>query len=126
MTLSLEEALDLLKRWKDEAISVFIIGQNSSRWGLRSIREGGIDWNISLRGKISEVSVSRGSLSSMAGTIVFKAPGADLLLSMDACAFSYDEKALSFQSEAQFTARSCLFIFFPSNELFVVGELEER
>src|SRR5215831_7462119 len=117
MTLSLEEAVDLLKRWKDECIPVFIIGQNSSRWGLRSIREGGIDWNIGLRGEISEVSVSKGSMSSTAGAVVFKAPGGDLSLSMDACAFSYDEEPPPLQDEAQFTARSRLFIFLPSNEL---------
>ena len=127
MYLSLEEALPILKKWRDDSASVFVIGQNSSRWGLRGIHEGGVDWNIGLRGRVSEVSVSEGTMSSKAGTVMFKGRAGSLSLSMDGCAFSYDERYEGppfFPGEAQITAVSCLFIFFPSNEAFVVYELQ--
>jgi hypothetical protein len=129
MYLSLEEALPILTKWKDESAALFVVGQNSSRWGLRSIHEGGVDWKIGLRGRVSEVSVSEGTMSSKAGTVMFKGLAGSLSLSMDGCAYSYDERCEGppfFQGEAKITAVSCLFIFFPSNEAFAVYELEER
>jgi hypothetical protein len=129
MYLSPEEALTVLKKWKDESAPVFVVGQNSSRWGLRNIHEGGIDWNLSLRGTVSEVSVSQGTMSSKAVMVVFKGVAGNLSLSMDGCAFSYDQRCEgppSFGGEEQITVVSRLFIFFPSNEAFVVYELQER
>src|SRR5205809_5807626 len=49
-TLSLHDALP---------ISVLVLGQNSFRHGLRSVHEGAVDWNIGLRGTVSQVSVNR-------------------------------------------------------------------
>jgi hypothetical protein len=126
--LSLEEAVVILKKWKDASAPVFVLGQNSSRWGLRSIDEGGVEWNISLHGKISQVSLSPGTVSSTSGTILFEGAGGNLSLSMDACGCSYDEHCEGppfLRGESQVTPLSCLFIFFPSNEAFVVYELQE-
>jgi hypothetical protein len=129
MLSSLEEALAILNKWKDESTPVFVVGQNSSRWGLRSIHEGGVDWNIGLRGKVSQVSAPHGTMSPKAGMVVFEGLAGNLSLSMDGCAFSYDQPCEGpplFRGEDQITAVSCLFIFFPSNEAFVVYELQER
>jgi len=129
VNLSLEEAVAILNKWKDESAPVLVLGQNSSRWGLRSIHEGGVEWNIGLRGKVSQVSLSQGTISSTAGTILFEGPGGNLSLSMDACGFSYDEPCEGppfLRGETQITPVSCLFVFFPSNEAFVVYELRER
>jgi hypothetical protein len=129
MLSSLEEALAIFYKWKDESTAVFVFGQNSSRWGLRGIHEGGVDWNIGLRGKVSQVSVSQGEMSPKAGVVVFKGQSGDLLsLSMGTCVFSYTQPCEGppiFRGDAQITAVSCLFIFFPSNEEFVVYELQE-
>jgi hypothetical protein len=117
----------ILSKWKGEFASVFVIGQNSSRLGLRSVHEGGVDWNMGLRGTVSQVSVCRGTLSPKAGKVVFESPAGNLSLSMDACVFSYDQPCEGppfLRQEDQFAGVSCLFIFFPSNEEFVVYELE--
>jgi len=127
--LSLEEAVVILNKWKDASAPVFVLGQNSSRWGLRSVDEGGVEWNVGLRGKVSQVSLSQGTISPNAATILFEGAGGNLSLSMDACAFSYDEPCEGppfFREETQIKPVSCLFIFFPSNEAFVVYELQER
>ena len=129
MYLSLEEAVVILNKWKDASAPVFVLGQNSFRWGLRSIDEGGVEWNVGLRGKVSQVSLSQGTISPNAATILFEGVGGNLSLSMDACAFSYDEPCEGppfLREETQIKPVSCLFIFFPSNEAFVIYELQER
>lgn len=81
------------------------------------------------RGKVSQVSLSQGTISQPAGTILFEGAGGNLSLSMDACAFSYDEPCEGppfLREETKIKPVSCLFIFFPSNEAFVVYELQER
>ena len=129
MYFSVEKALAILYKWKNGSVPVFVFGQNSSRWGLRSTHEGGVDWNVGLRGRISKVSMSEGAMSSRARTVVFEGLAGNLSLSMDGCAFSYDEHCQgppSFRERAEITIVSRLFIFFPSNEAFVVYELQER
>ena len=129
MLLSLEDAITVLNKWKDESASVLVLGHNSFRLGLRSVHEGGVDWNIGLRGTVSQVSVCQGAISSKAGRVVFESPGGTLSLSMDSCAFSYDtpcEKPSFLKSDDQSRTLSCLFIYFPTNEAFVVYELQER
>ena len=129
MLLSLEDAITILNKWKDESASVLVLGQNSFRHGLRSVHEGAVDWNIGLRGTVSQVSVCQGAISSKAGRVVFDSPGGNLSLSMDSCAFSYDtpcEKPPFLKSDDQSRTLSCLFIYFPTNEAFVVYELQER
>jgi len=105
-----------------------VLGQNSFRLGLRSVHEGGVDWNIGLRGTVSQVSVCQGAVSSKAGRVVFESSGSNLSLSMDSCVFSYDalcEKPPFLPADTRSKTLSCLFIFFPSNEAFVVYELQE-
>ena len=129
MLLSLEDAITVLNKWKDESASVLVLGQNSFRLGLRSVHESGVDWNIGLRGTVSQVSVCQGAISSKAGRVVFESPGGNLSLSMDSCAFSYDtscEMPPFLKPDDRSKILSCLFIFFPTNEAFVVYELQER
>ena len=129
LLLSLEDAVTVLNKWKDESASVLVLGQNSFRLGLRSVHEGGVDWNIGLRGTVSQVSICQGAISSKAGRVVFESPGGTLSLSMDSCAFSYDascEKPPFLPADTRSKTSSCLFIFFPSDEAFVVYELQER
>src|SRR5215471_201745 len=90
LLLALEDAITVLNKWKDESASVLVLGQNSFRLGLRSVHENGVDWNIGLRGTVSQVSVCQGTISSKAGRVVFESPASNLSLSIDSCVFSYD------------------------------------
>ena len=104
------------------------MGQNTSRWGLRSIHEGGVDWNIALMAKLSEALIYEGTISPRAGKLVFEGLSGHVSLSMDGCFFSYDQscEGPSFlKPQTPFTAVSCLFIYFPSNETFVVYQFRE-
>jgi hypothetical protein len=129
LLLSLEDALTILNKWKDESVPVLVLGQNSFRQGLRTVQEGGVDWNTGLRGTVSQVSVCQGTISSKAGRVVFESPAGNLSLSIDSCVLSYDaasERPPFLKSDDRSKILSCLFIFFPTNEAFVVYELQER
>ena len=126
MIVSLDEAVTILNKWKDESASVFIMGQRSFRAGLWAVHEGGVDWNISLRAKVSQVSFSEGVDFSKRGIVVFEADGGDISLAMDECAFTYDQNCDMPEfvgAEDRIRAQSCLFIFLASNETFAIYEL---
>jgi hypothetical protein len=127
MIVSLDEAVTILNKWKDDSARVLILGQRSFRAGLWAVHEGGVDWNLALSAKVSQVSVSDGTYSSKRGVVLFEAEVGELSLAMDACAFTYDQNCglpefVESGMKAQ-SCPSCLFIFLPSNETFVIYEL---
>jgi hypothetical protein len=129
MIVSLEEAVAVLNKWKDDSTPVLILGQRSLRAGLWAVHEGGVDWNMALRFKVTQISVSEGIDSTRREVVVFEAEGGDLSLAMDECAFTYDQNCgvpefVGAESGMRApSCRSCLFVFLPSNETFVIYEL---
>src|SRR5215469_11882379 len=91
MIVSLEEAVTVLNKWKDDSIPVLILGQRSFRAGLWAVHEGGVDWNMTLRAKVSQVSFLEGVEVVKRGIVMFEAEGGDMSLAMDECAFTYDQ-----------------------------------
>ena len=128
MNLSLEEAVAMFNKWKDEVAPLFVFGQNVFQPGLRSVHESGVDWNISLRGTIAQVSVRPGMGSPGTYKVMFEGPEGNLSLLINACAFSYSEpyeKPPFVKPDPRFKTLSCLFLCFPTNEVFAVYELRE-
>jgi hypothetical protein len=128
MNLSLEEAVAMFNKWKDERAVLFVFGQNVFQPGLRSVHESGVDWNISLRGTIPQVSVPPGTGSPGAYKVMFEGQEGSLSLLITACVFSYSEpyeKPSFVRPDPRFKTLSCLFLFFPTNEIFAVYELQE-
>jgi hypothetical protein len=128
MNLSLEEAVVMFNKWKDEGAPLFVFGQNVSQPGLRSVHESGVDWNISLRGTIAQVAVPPGTGSPAAYKVMFEGPEGNLSLLINACVFSYSEpyeKPPFVKPDPRFKTLSCLFLYFPTNEVFAVYELRE-
>ena len=126
MIVSLNEAVTILSKWKDDSAPVFIMGQRSLRAGLWAVHEGGVDWNMSLRAKVSQVSFSEGVDFSKRGIVVFEADGGEISLAMDGCAFTYEQNCDMPEfvgAEGRMSAQSCLFIFLASNETFAIYEL---
>ena len=129
MLLSLEDAVALLTKWKDESVSVLVLGQDSFRQGLRSVHERGVDWNMGFRGAVSQVSLCQNTTDSTIGRVVFESPSGSLSLSLESCAYSYDEACewpAFINQDPRSAIASCLFIFFPTDEAFVVYQLQER
>ena len=128
MNLFLEEAVAIFNKWKDQRVPIFVFGQNVFQPGLRSVHEGGVDWNTSLRGTIAQVSVPPGTGSPGAYTVMFEGPEGNLSLLIDACFFSYSEPYEMppfVKPDPRFKTLSCLFLYFPTNEVFAVYELRE-
>ena len=129
MNLSLEGAVAMFNKWKDERAPLFVFGQNVLQPGLRSVHEGGVDWNISLRGTIAQVSVPPAPGSPGACKVMFEGPEGNLSLLINACVFSYSEpyeRPAFVKRDPRFKTLSCLFLFFPTNEVFAVYELREE
>lgn len=127
MIVSLDEAVTILNKWKDDSAPVFIMGQRSFRAGLWAVHEGGVDWNVSLRAKVFQVSFSEGVDVSKRGIVVFEADGGEMSLAMDGCAFTYEQNCDMpefVEAEGRLRARSSLFIFLASNETFAIYELD--
>ena len=127
MIVSVDEAVTILNKWKDDSAPVLIVGQRSFRAGLWAVHEGGVDWNMSLRAKVSQVSFSEGVDFSKRGFVVFEAEGGEMSLAMDGCAFTYEQNCGMPEfvgAEGRLRARSSLFIFLASNETFAIYELD--
>ena len=107
----------MFNKWKDEGAPVFVFGQNVSQPGLRSVHESGVDWNISLRGTIAQVSAPPATASPGTSKVIFEGPEGNLSLLIDACFFSYSEpyeKPPFVKPDPRFKTLSCLFLFFPT------------
>ena len=59
MVLSLEDAVTILSKWKDDSAHILVVCERPFQQSRRGILEQGIDWTIGLQGKVSKVSVNR-------------------------------------------------------------------
>ena len=128
MVLSLEDAVTILCKWKDDSAHILVVSESPFQQSRRGILEQGIDWAIGLQGKVSKVSVNPDTKGKKAGTVVFETPGGTLSLSIGGCSFVYEEPQEAkpvVREEAESTTVSALSVFFPSNEVFVFYELRE-
>jgi hypothetical protein len=125
---SLEDAVTILSKWKDDSAHVLVVSESPFRQSRRGIVEQGIDWALGLQGKVSKVSINRDTRGKKARTVVFETPGGTLSLSIDGCSFVYEEPREAkpvLREEAESTTVSSLSVFFPSTEVFVFYELRE-
>ena len=128
MVITLEDALTILKKWRDESAPILIVAESPFRQHFRGIHERGVDWSMGMRGKVSQVTFSPQTKGPKAGIVVFDGGSGNLSLSIGSCAFVYEEPHEAqpvVRGEAEFTTISALSIFFPSNEAFVAYQLRE-
>ena len=128
MVLSLDDAITILSKWKDDSAHILAVSESPFQQSRRGILEQGIDWSISLQGKVSQVSVNPNKEGKKAGTVVLEGPGGTLSLSIGGCVFVYEEPREAkpvVREEAESTTISALSVFFQSNEVFVFYELRE-
>jgi hypothetical protein len=128
VVVTLEDALTILKKWKDESAPILVVAEGPFRQHFRGIHEPGVDWSIGMRGQVSQVTLSPGAKGPKTGIVVFDGGSGNLSLSVGGCAFVYEEPHEAqpmVRAEAEFATLSALSIFFPSNEAFVAYELRE-
>jgi hypothetical protein len=128
MVVSLEEAITILNKWKDDSAHILVVAESPFRQYLRGIHDSGVDWAMGIRGEVSQVAFSPGTKGPKAGIVVFEGSSGNLSLSIGGCSFVYEEPREAqpvIRGEAKFTTLSALSIFFPSNEAFIAYELRE-
>ena len=58
MVLSLEDAVTVLSKWKDDSAQILVVSESPFQQSRRGTLEQSIDWAIGLQGKVSKVSVN--------------------------------------------------------------------
>ena len=52
MVLSLEDAVTVLSKWKDDSAQILVVSESPFQQSRRGTLEQGIDWAIGLQGKV--------------------------------------------------------------------------
>jgi len=128
MVLSLEDAVTILNKWKDDSAQILVVSESPFQQSRRGILEQRIDWAIGLQGKVSKVALNHGKKGEKTGTVVLEGSCGHLSLSIGYCSFVYEEPREAkpvVREEAESATVSALSVFFPSNEVFVFYELKE-
>jgi hypothetical protein len=122
MTISLEETVALLNKWKEESALLAVAGESPFRDMLRGIEDHGVRWTMSQSVRVSRIETEKGFVD-------FEGPAGNLSLSLKQCRrFLYEDyrNAPPDQREAaESLTLSALSIFFPSDEAFLVYEMRE-
>ena len=122
MTISLEETLALLNKWKEESALLAVAGESPFRDALRGIEDRGVRWTMS-----QSVRVSR--IETKDRFVEFEGPTGSLSLSLKRCrGFLYEDHRnapVENREAAEALTLSALSIFFPTDEAFLVYELQE-
>ena len=122
MTISLEETLALLNKWKEEAALLAVAGESPFRDMLRGIEGHGVRWTMSQAVRVSRIETER-------GFVEFEGPVGNLSLSLKSCRrFFYEDyrNAPRDQREAaEALTVSVLSIFFANGEGFLMYEMRE-
>ena len=128
MVISLEDAVAILKKWKNESAHILVVAESPFRQTLRGIDGLGVRWAMGQRVRVSQVSFSVVEERSNQGIVEFEGPAGNLSLSIGGCRIVYGdprEASPEAREEAEATTVSVLSIFFPDEEGFHFYELRE-
>jgi len=128
MVISLEEAVAILNKWKDESADILVAAESPFRQTLRGIDGQGVRWAMRQRVKVSQVSFSEESRPILRAIIDFEGPAGNLCMLLTECLIIYGdprEAGREDREEAEATTVSALCIFLPEEEGFHFYELRE-
>ena len=128
MVISLDEAVAILNKWKDESADILVAAESPFRQTLRGIDGQGVRWAMRQRVKVSQVSFSEESRPIRRAIIDFEGPAGNLSMLLTECIIIYGdprEAAPGAREEAEATTVSALCIYLPGEEGFHFYELRE-
>jgi hypothetical protein len=122
MIISLDEAFALLNKWKEESALLAVAGESPFRDMLRGIEDRGVRWTMSQSVRVSRIETEQ-------GFVEFEGSTGNLSLSLKRCRrFFYEDHRnapVDMREAAEALTLSALSIFFPTDEAFLVYELQE-
>ena len=128
MVISLEDALTILRKWKNESTKILVVAESPFRQTLRGIEGLGVRWAMGQHVKVSQVMSSVEERTSK-GIVEFEGHAGNFLsLAIGHCRIVYGdprEASPANRDEAMATTVSALSIFFPGEEGFHFYELRE-
>lgn len=128
MVISLEDALAILRKWKDESTNILVVAESPFRQMLRGIEGPGVRWAMGQHVRVSQVLFSAEERTSE-GIVEFEGPAGNFLsLAIGHCRIVYGdprEASPENRAEAEATTVSALSILFPDEEGFHFYELRE-
>ena len=128
MVISLDDALAILRKWKDESTNILVVAESPFRQTLRGIEGLGVRWAMGQHVRVSQVLSSVEERTSK-GVVEFEGhTGNFLSLAIGHCRIVYGdprEASPENRAEAEATTVSALSIFFPDEEGFHFYEVRE-
>ena len=126
MVISLEDAVAILRKWKDESANILVVAESPFRQTLRGIEGLGVRWAMGQHVRVSQVLFSA---EDSEGIVEFEGPAGNVLsLVIGHCRIVYGdprEASPENRAEAEAMTLSALSIFFPDEEGFHFYELRE-
>jgi len=121
MNISLQDAVSILNKWKEESAHIVVVAESPFQQNLLGIQERSPRWTMSQCVRVLCVDTKQ-------GIIEFEGPIGNLSLSVRGCRFVYGdprEASPEIRGEAEAETVSALSIFFPSDEGFLLYELRD-
>src|SRR5207253_6139182 len=91
MVISLDDAVAILSKWKDESANLLVAAESPFRQTLRGIDGQGVRWAMRQHVKVSQVSFSEESRSVKRAIVDFEGPAGNLCLLLHDCFIIYGD-----------------------------------
>jgi hypothetical protein len=128
MIISLEEALGILTKWKDESAHIVVAAESPLRPAHRGTQGSDVRWSMSQDLKVSRVTQPTDTGGSKTAIVEFEGPTGNLSVSLSRCRFVYEdprEASSDVREEAEMMSVSALSVFFSYDEGFIFYEMRE-
>jgi hypothetical protein len=128
MVISLEDAIAILRKWKDESAHIFVSAESPLRPTSREKKAGAVRWTMNQHVKVLRVLAPPAIGESNKAIVEFEGPSGTLGISLGGCRFVYEEPreaSSDVRDEAETSTVSALSLFFSSDESFTFYEMRE-
>ena len=126
MVISLEDAIAILTKWKDESAHIFVGAESPVRQTSGDLEGSAVRWTMNQHVKVLRVLAPAASGESNKAIVEFEGPSGTLSISLSGCRFVYEEPregSSDVRDEAEAFTVSALSLLFPSDECFTFYEM---
>jgi len=128
VVISQEEAIAILKKWKDEFAHIVVVAQGPLRQTPSGMQGSEVRWGMTQNVKVSGITAPTDKGGPSGAIVEFEGPTGNLSISLDRCRFIYEdprEASSDVREEAEAASVSALSVFFPYDECFILYEMRE-